>query len=44
MKTEYSNEISCHECKEKLEYSDIQRLADEQTVAKYENSTQPDRL
>ncbi|KAF5533416.1 RING finger Dorfin [Fusarium napiforme] len=26
----------CHECKEKLEYNDIQRLADEQTVAKYE--------
>ncbi|PNP73326.1 hypothetical protein FNYG_13333 [Fusarium nygamai] len=36
MKTEYWNEISCHECKEKLEYNDIQRLADEQTVAKYE--------
>ncbi|KAF5684243.1 hypothetical protein FDENT_6812 [Fusarium denticulatum] len=26
----------CHECKEKLEYNDIQRLADEQTIAKYE--------
>ncbi|KAF5616259.1 RING finger Dorfin [Fusarium sp. NRRL 52700] len=36
MKTEYWNEISCDECKEKLEYNDIKRLADEQTIAKYE--------
>ncbi|KAF5679109.1 RING finger Dorfin [Fusarium circinatum] len=36
MKTEYWNEISCDECKEKLQYNDIQRFADEQTIAKYE--------
>ncbi|EWG42978.1 hypothetical protein FVEG_04643 [Fusarium verticillioides 7600] len=36
METEYWNEISCHKCKEKLEYNDIPRLTDEQTVAKYE--------
>ncbi|KAF5533098.1 RING finger Dorfin [Fusarium mexicanum] len=36
MKTEYWNEISCDECKEKLQYNDIRRFADEQTIAKYE--------
>ncbi|CVK87855.1 related to RING finger protein Dorfin [Fusarium proliferatum] len=36
IKTEYWNEISCDECKERLEHNDIQRLADEQTISKYE--------
>ncbi|KAI1010838.1 hypothetical protein LB503_005184 [Fusarium chuoi] len=44
IKTEYWNEISCDECKERLEHNDIQRLADEQTIAKYEYSTQADRI
>ncbi|KAI1043380.1 hypothetical protein LB505_002199 [Fusarium chuoi] len=44
IKSEYWNEISCDECKERLEHNDIQRLADEQTIAKYEYSTQADRI
>ncbi|CZR38903.1 uncharacterized protein FPRO_05905 [Fusarium proliferatum ET1] len=36
IKTEYWNEINCDECKERLEHNDIQRLADEQTISKYE--------
>ncbi|QKD50054.2 uncharacterized protein FOBCDRAFT_288992 [Fusarium oxysporum Fo47] len=36
MKSKRWTDIRCDECQENLEYNDIQRFADEQTIAKYE--------
>jgi hypothetical protein len=44
MKSKRWTEIRCPDCRENLEYNDIQRLANEQTFAKYERGTQTDRI
>lgn len=44
MKSKRWTDIRCDECQENLEYNDIQRFADEQTIAKYECGTQTDGI